>query len=197
MRHDRRSILKAMGTASVGTVVAVGSASGEESGECHDVVQSATFAEACLEEFSQAGERTPVCGPPFVPQGVLAGPDAPGYTTDSLSIDDGAFEDATFETRRVVATAEFSSPDPHDPLKYVEVQQNTGGGWEYVGGTSATDSTIEVGVVEGDAWDGDGANAGTAWISGGTDYRLMVRTGDHVVDGFEATIEVQTFDENC
>lgn len=194
MSHNRRRLLKTIGAAGAGTLITAGAATADEN-DCVEVLETVSFEEACLEEWAIQDQETPKCGPPFVPQGVLAGVTAPGYITETYKIPEETFQDSDFDTNRLSVEINFGSPGP-DAVKYSQIHQRSFGDWEIVSNTAGeTATTHEHKLVTGDGT--DVVRGGTAIIDAGVEFRILVRTQDVPVTEFEATLEVQTYDPKC
>lgn len=197
MRYDRRAVLKAVGTASVGSIAAIGSASADGCAETIDTVERSEGTESLTGVTSPAAVGNSTGGLPFA--------------TAPFEVASGAFESVEPPANRITAEMTWN-PTEEDPTKvelYLE-RQTIGGGWEIVGkdanepliagGGPLTANRLSLTAVDGDTFEGTDTTGSevenAVFVTGGETYRFVVRVYDGVAD-FQISGKVQAFDPAC
>lgn len=198
MPQRRRELLKTAGAIGAGSVLAVGTAAGNE--ECTETIKTVERTEA-------TNELTGVTAPVWFGNSTGGLPVA----TEPFTIESGAFEAAALPENRIkgVMTWNPTAEDPTTAELYLE-RQTIAGDWQIIGkdgyepvfvsAEPVTENRLELTAVNGDTFKGDDTTGteveNPVIVDGGQTYRFVVRVYDGVID-FSVTGQVQAFDAEC
>ena len=195
MAPDRRSVLKAIGTASAAATVPVSTAIAEKDG-CTETIEEFTISEAAV---PIAGTPSPVATFPFV------------FYTEPFTV--SGFEKSELEGQRVVATlrwhyVEGTRPTDAGPTGadfYLD-RRALDGSWDGQAhddrAAGFTENKVEIQAVDGNKYSGpqasgarDDADETPIVIQSGEEYRFAITALGPIAFNIDATFE--TFDPAC
>jgi hypothetical protein len=206
MPRNRRQILKTVGAAGVGSLVTIGSVSGDEGHgkNCKETVQTVTRSETDIPIVSGFADT------PKTPVAVGAGAVSLRYDTAPFTLDDKVFESAEIEgAENRLRTVVTWNPTDQGPTEcYLALRRRTlSGEWQVINRQQSrfpgvTTNRREMVTENGGTFQVEAENETTeprenpVVVEGGQQYRVSVWASAGPVN-FEVTAEAQAYDPEC